>query len=144
MTVTLTSFSPNTKIQSTQANANFTNLSNQIRPTFVFTIDEVLTTGTNKTPILIVPINLTIEKVWAAIKTASSGTAVICDVNLNGFCIWATKQANRITIVAGSTSGNTTSFDTTSVSAGDQLTLDIDQIGSSTPGTSITIQIMTS
>lgn len=140
----LTSFAQNTKTQSAQVNANFSNLSDRIRPTFVFILDQALTVGLNQTPIVVCTNNLTIEKVYAAIKTPSTGATIICDINVNGTSIWAGNQANRITIPIGSGYATASVFDTTTLSDGDQLTLDIDQVGSLTPGTTLTIEIKTS
>lgn len=110
----------------------------------MFTVDEVLTTGTSKTPILIAPNSLTIEKAYAAVKTAPAGQAAIIDINLNGTSIWDTNQGNRLTISSGSTTDNSTAFDTVSIAEGDQLTLDIDQIGSTTNGESLTVLLICS
>lgn len=140
MAVTLNSFSPNTKIQSAQVNTNFTNLSNQIRPTFVFTIVGTVATGTTLTPVLIVPIGLTIEKCFLYADTGPDGADLIVDINKNGSTIWST-QANRAKITDGSQSGNTSTFDTTALSEGDVLTLDVDQVGSGTPGAELTVQL---
>jgi hypothetical protein len=54
--------------------------------------------------------------------------------------IWAT-QANRLKIIHGQTYGNQSSFDTTSLIEGDVLSIDVDQIGSTTPGSNITVQL---
>jgi len=141
MTITLNSFSPNTKIKSADINTNFQNLSDHIRPTFVFTLDQYLSVGANQTPVLIVPLPYTIEKVYAIVKTAPVGAAIICDIQKNGTSIWTT-QANRVTIAAGATTATpVTAFDTTALVEGDQLTLDIDQVGSTTAGTSLTVLI---
>ena len=139
MAVSLNTFTANTTIESAKVNENFQNLSDRIRPSFVFTADEYLTTGTKKTPILIAPLDLTIEKAWAIVKTAPQGQSLIVDINLNGTSIWASNQGNRLTMPAASTSDTQTAFDTTSISEGDQLTLDVDQVGSSTPGESLTV-----
>ena len=141
MPATLNIFTANTKIDSSKVNANFQNLSDRIRPSFVFTLDQILSTGTNQTPVLIATNSYTIEKVYAVVKTAPSGASLICDIQKNGTSIWNSNQGNRITIGDGSTTGTQTAFDTTSLAEGDQLTLDIDQVGAVTAGTSLTIII---
>lgn len=141
MAVSLTTFSPNTTAQSSQVNANFQALSNQIRPTFSFAITGSVTTGISLTPILIVPIALTIEKAYLAIKTAPTGADLIIDINKNGTSIWSSTQANRVKITAGNTTGSQTSFDTTSLAEGDLLTIDVDQVGSTVSGADITIEL---
>ena len=135
------SFSPNTKAQSGQVNSNFDQLANEILPTFVVTITGTLTTGTSLTPILIVPQDLLILKAYAAVKTAPVGANIIVDINVNGTSIWNTTQANRLNIVAGSDTGNSTTFDTTQLSDGGLLTFDLDQVGSTTSGADITIEL---
>jgi len=135
------SFSPNTKAQSGQVNSNFDQLANEILPTFVVTITGTLTTGTSLTPILIVPQDLLILKAYAAVKTAPVGANIVVDINVNGTSIWNTTPANRLSIVAGSDTGNQTLFDTTQLSDGDLLTFDLDTVGSSTAGADITIEL---
>jgi len=85
--------------------------------------------------------NGTIRSIRAAVGTASTGASIICDVNKNGTTIFTT-QANRPTIAANSTStSGAATPDITSVSAGDILSVDIDQVGSTTPGSDLTIVI---
>lgn len=110
------------------------------RPTFIFTITGTLATGTSKTPIIPVHRDLTIVRAYAVVKTAPTGASIIIDINKNASTIWAT-QANRLTIVAGATSGNQTSFDTTALLADDSLTLDVDQVGSTIAGTDLTVSL---
>lgn len=142
MSITLNSFTPNTKIESSKVNTNFTNVSNHIRPAFIFTLDEVLIVGVGKTPILIVPRSYVIEKVYGVVKTAATGADIIIDLNKNGTSIWASNPDNRLTIPAGSTSVITqTSFDTTAISEGDTLTMDLDQVGSTIAGETLTVMI---
>jgi hypothetical protein len=107
----------------------------------VFTVTGTLTTGTSVAPLLVATGALTISKVYVNVKTAPMGASIIVDINKNGTSIWNTTQANRATIAASATSGTQTSFDTTSIAEGDVLTLDIDQVGSSTAGADITVTI---
>ena len=134
-------FVANTVADPTEVNDNFTAVANAIRPTFVFTIIGTLTTGTDLVPTLIVPSSLTINKVYGAVKTAPSGDDILIDVNLNATSIWDSNQNNRLTIADGATTGNQTSFDTTALSEGDLLTMDVDQIGSSTAGADLTVEV---
>jgi len=109
-----------------------------IHVTFALAIGTDATTGTNKTNQIIIPRAGTISKCWINAKTAPVGADLICDINKGGTTIWST-QANRIKLTAGNTSGSQTSFDVTSVVEGDLITIDIDQIGSSTAGKDITV-----
>lgn len=87
---------------------------------------------------IVLPYDVVFKKVTANARTGPTGKDAIFDINLNGTTIWAT-QANRITIADGKTSGSQTAFDTAGASAGDILSIDIDQIGSGTPGKGVTI-----
>lgn len=83
----------------------------------------------------------TFSGVRASVGTAPAGASIIVDVNKNGTTIFTT-QANRPTIAAGAnTSGNVTNMNVTTVAAGEYLTIDIDQIGSTTAGADLTVQI---
>lgn len=82
----------------------------------------------------------TIKRADAHVKTAPVGADLIFDININGTTIWST-QANRVKCADGVTSGTQTSFNTTSIADGDVLTLDIDQIGSGTAGSSATVML---
>ena len=110
------------------------------RPTFVFTITGTLSTGTSKTPILPVHRALTIVRAYAVVKTAPTGANLIIDINKNASTIWST-QANRLTIVAGATSGNQTSFNTTALAVDDSLTIDVDTVGSTIAGADLTVTL---
>lgn len=138
--ITLNTFNNNTKAESAKVNTNFQNVAAAIRPIYSFGLDEILTVGTGKS--FVIPIahtSLTLVKVYATVKTAPTGAAIICDINKNGSSIWASNQANRITIADGATSGSQTSFDTTTFTDGDTLTLDVDAVGSTTAGETLLI-----
>lgn len=83
----------------------------------------------------------TVTGVRASLGGSPAGSAVVIDVNKNGTTLF-TNQANRPTIAAAAnTSGNITTMDITTVAAGEYLTVDIDQIGSTTAGTDLTVQV---
>ena len=135
------SFSSGSVIKSADVNTNFTTVANAILPTFTFTVVGTLTTGTNVTPALIVHNTLTIEKAYAYVKTAPTGASIIFDILVNGTSIWNVTPGNRLTIVSGAQTGTQTNFDTTSLAEGDILTLSIIQVGSSTAGESLTVEL---
>lgn len=83
---------------------------------------------------------MTIVKIYASVKTAPTDADLIIDINKNGTTIWST-QANRITITDGTTSSTQSSINTTSLSEGDELTIDLDQIGSTVEGADLTVAI---
>lgn len=83
----------------------------------------------------------TILSVRASVGTPPTGSSLIADVNIDGVTIFST-QANRPTIIAASnTSGKITNMNVTTVAAGSYLTIDIDQVGSTTPGNDLAVQI---
>jgi hypothetical protein len=71
---------------------------------------------------------------------APAGSAVIVDVNKNGTTIY-TNQANRPQIAAGATTGTGNSPAITAFTAGDYITVDVDAVGSTTPGTDLTVVV---
>jgi hypothetical protein len=105
-----------------------------------FTITGTVAVGTNVCPAIIVPFPLTITKAFAYAKTGPTGADLIFDINKNGTTIWST-QSNRLKIAAAATSGNQTTFNTTSLAEGDILTVDVDQVGSTIAGADVTVQI---
>lgn len=83
----------------------------------------------------------TIQSVRASVGVAPAGRSVVIDISINGTTIF-TNQANRPTIAAGgNTSGKITNMDITSVAVGNYLTVDIDQVGTTTPGSDLTVQV---
>ena len=78
---------------------------------------------------------VTILGVRASLGTAGTGQATIIDVNRNGgtnsgTTIFTT-QANRPTVAAGALSGSEVAPDVASLAAGEYLTADRDQVGTS-------------
>jgi hypothetical protein len=74
-------------------------------------------------------------------NVAPTGADLIVDINKGGTTIYTT-QANRpkITTASGSTNGSSTILpDVTSMPAGNDLTVDVDQIGSTLPGTELVV-----
>jgi hypothetical protein len=110
----------------------------QVNRAFAWYVSGTLTTGTNFGPRYVVPQSMTIVKCWLIARTGPSSQAILIDINKNGSTIWSS-QGNRGTIASGATTGNTTTFNTTALSAGDYLDFDIDQVGSGTAGVDLTI-----
>jgi len=81
----------------------------------------------------------TIVYASASVVTAPTGANLIIDVNKNGSSIWTAGQ--RLEIVAGAYTDTTAVFTTTAVTSGDYLTFDIDQIGSTVPGSKLVVLI---
>ena len=84
----------------------------------------------------------TIVGVRATVGSAPTGASIIVDVNVNGTTIFTT-QGNRPSIASTEfTSGFVSSMDITSVPVGDYMTVDIDQVGSTLPGSDLCVQVM--
>ena len=76
--------------------------------------------------------------VTAALTTAPAGSTAIFDLNKNGTTMYTT-QGNRPTIAAAATSVTATNPDVLTWAAGDRLSVEVDQIGSGTAGTNLTL-----
>src|SRR6266496_330923 len=101
----------------------------------------VTTTGASRLPI---EATYAIAGVRLMVGTAPTGSSLIVDVNKNGTTIFTT-QANRPAIAAGANSGGPGSTpDVTSLAAGDYLTVDIDQVGSTVAGSDLTGSVIVS
>jgi hypothetical protein len=94
-------------------------------------------TGTGMFPI---PFGATIMGVSAICRVAPTGADVIVDIKKNGTTIFTT-TANRPKIVASTTVASETVPDVTNLVAGDYLTVDVLQVGSTATGQDLTLQI---
>ncbi len=83
----------------------------------------------------------TISKVFLAVNTAPTGAAIIVDIHKNGTTIFTT-QSNRPQIAADANTGYTTTIEVSTWADGAYLTMHIDQIGSTTPGSDLTVIIL--
>lgn len=86
---------------------------------------------------------LTIRGAWAAAGAAPTGADVVVDVNRNGVTIFTT-QANRPRVAAGTNGGVISMPDVTSFADGDYLTVDVDQVGSGSAGSDVTVGVVVS
>jgi hypothetical protein len=75
------------------------------------------------------------------VATAPTGSALVVDVNKNGTTIFTT-QANRPQVAASAFFASSGTPDVTSWAAGDTLSVDIDQVGSTIAGASMTVTII--
>jgi hypothetical protein len=76
----------------------------------------------------------------AMVDTAPTGAALIVDVHLNGTTIYTT-QSNRPTIAAAAFDSGLATPDVQIAAAGDYLTVDVDQVGSTIAGSDLTVVI---
>lgn len=105
-----------------------------------FTVPGTLVVGAGAARYYL-PTARTISAVRASVGTAPTGASVIVDVNKNGTTIYGT-QGNRPTIAI---SGFTDLGEAASggvCAAGDYLTIDVDQVGSTIAGANLTVTIV--
>lgn len=87
---------------------------------------------------------LAFQKVHLSVNTAPVGADLIVDVNRGTAGSKATifASANRPKILAGEYEGYSTTFQTLNIADGSYLTFDVDQVGSSTPGSDLAITVL--
>jgi hypothetical protein len=83
---------------------------------------------------------ITVTNIRASVGTAPVGASLIVDVNKNGVTMFTT-QANRPTVASGNFIDSASVPDVVAMAAGDYFTVDVDQVGSTTPGADLTVQI---
>ena len=81
----------------------------------------------------LIPGNLTISVVKIYADVAPTGAALVVDVNKNGVTIFTT-QANRPQIASGGHADDSGTPNVVNLAAGDRISVDVDQVGSTIPG----------
>lgn len=105
-------------------------------------LGAVLTTGTGK-DFHFMPYDFTVTEIWAACDTAPTGANLICDVNKNGATMMTTNKAViEATETSTTTATNQPTLTTTSLSKGDKLSLDNDQVGSTVAGKDVLVYVI--
>jgi hypothetical protein len=93
-----------------------------------------LATGTAKVTFR-APFAMTLSELRANVNTAPTGSTLIVDVNLNGSTMMTT---NKLSIDASEETSETAAtahtLTTTAIADDDEITIDIDQVGSTVPG----------
>jgi len=92
-------------------------------------------TGKHEVPL---PVGYQLVSVSARVSTAPSGAAILIDINYNGATVYTT-QANRVTIADGQKNATVSAAQVTTFASGGYLSVDIDQVGSSTPGSDLVL-----
>jgi hypothetical protein len=106
--------------------------------TFTSTGAQTVKTGTARFRF---PAAATIIGVSMAINTAPTGASLIADVNKNGTTIFTT-QANRPSIaISANATASPAVPDVTAYAAGDYVTIDVDQVGSTIAGSDLTVHV---
>lgn len=105
--------------------------------TFSYSGTMAVTTGKGR---FRMPVAATIIGVSAAVNTAPTGASIKVDVNKNGTTVYTT-QGNRPDIAVSTNAAAETVPDVTALAVGDYLSVDIDQIGSTVPGSDLVVQV---
>ncbi|MEU6712957.1 hypothetical protein ABZ897_15865 [Nonomuraea sp. NPDC046802] len=82
----------------------------------------------------------TITAVRATVVAPPTGSGISVDVNVDGASIFAA-EADQPTIPDGGTTAKSTTFATAAVPDGAHLTVDVDTIGTTTPGAKLSVQV---
>lgn len=99
-----------------------------------------LTTGTAKVTFRC-PFAFTITGVSASVSTAPVGSTIICDINEGGTTILSTKLSIDASEKTSTTAASAAVISDASIAADAEITVDIDQIGSSTAGTGLKVKL---
>lgn len=114
----------------------------QMIPVAISDETTALTTGTAKVT-FIVPFAFTLTDIAASVTTAPTGADLIVDVNEGGTSIMTT---NKLRIDAGekstATAATPPTLTDTSLAAGAEITIDIDQIGSTIAGAGLKVYLI--
>lgn len=89
----------------------------------------------------VLPYGSTIVGVIATVGVAPVGAALVVDVNRNGVTLFTT-QGSRPQIPDGQLVSAIAVPDITAVAANSRLSVDVDQVGSGTPGSDLTVEIL--
>ena len=84
----------------------------------------------------------TIKSARASVNTAPTGTTAIVDINKNGTTIFTTQSRRPAIAISGFTATPSGAIEVTTLAAGDYITVDIDQVGSTIAGADLTVQIV--
>lgn len=88
-------------------------------------------------------VTLTLRAIRVTVNTPPAGQVIRIDVNKNGTTVFTT-QGNRPSIAIAGNTSKVTNMDVTTLADGDYLTYDIDQIGSTTAGSDMLVQVLCS
>jgi hypothetical protein len=106
---------------------------------YTFAVTGTVAVGTGKSRIYLEG-DYVVETVRAAANTAPTGAALVVDLNKNGTTIY-TDQSGRPAIASGTNSATGNNPAVTTLAAGDYLTVDVDQIGSTAAGADLTVTV---
>jgi hypothetical protein len=82
-----------------------------------------------------------IAQVRASVGTAPTGATVIVDVHKNGTTIFTTQSRRPAIAISGNTATPSGAIEVTSFAAGDYITVDVDQVGSTIAGANLVVSV---
>ena len=88
------------------------------------------------------PYDMTLTKVKASVSTAPTGTAIEVDVNKAGSSIFSTILSIDISEKTTATASTPAVISDSNLSDDDEMSIDIDQIGSTAPGTGLKVYLI--
>jgi hypothetical protein len=104
---------------------------------FSFQITGYLAIQTGAAPNVIVDVDRVVGEIYAVLRTPSSGAGVTLQLNLNG-SLYTTVQFD----LGATTSGIVDGFGLPVLHAGDQLSLDVVGVGTTNPGSDLTLVML--
>lgn len=84
----------------------------------------------------------TLSEVRASLTTAATGSTVIVNINLNGVSVLGTKLSIDASELTSVTAASAATIVTTAIPSDGQITIDIDQVGATTPGTGLKVVLL--
>lgn len=100
-----------------------------------------LTTGTAKVTFRM-PYAMTLSSVRASVNTAPTGSTIIVDINESGTSILSTKLSIDAGEKTSTTAASAAVISDSSLANDAEITIDIDQVGSSTAGTGLKVWLI--
>ena len=100
-----------------------------------------LTTGTAKVTFR-APTAMTLTSVASSVTTAPTGATLVVDINVNGSTILSTKLSIDISEETSTTAATPAVISSASIAAGDEITIDIDQVGSTIAGAGLKVYLI--
>lgn len=109
-----------------------------LRCQYTFPVDGDLAVGDDQTLWLAALCDCEINELFAVVKIAPTGAAVILEIERSDDEAATWDSVGTVTIAAGSRTGETTGL-SFHLNKNDLLRLNVDQIGSTLPGTDLTV-----
>ncbi len=107
---------------------------------FSFQIAGYLAIETGAAPNVIVDVDRVVGDIYAVLRTPASGAGVTLQLNLNGNLYTTVQFAyDPVAGVSATTSGVVDGFGLPPLHAGDQLSLDVVGVGTTNPGSDLTL-----